>query len=118
MHRITRDRPLTPEEAAKYKQLREQIADDLPDLLARRDERAGVTDIRRDLFAVKVPCSDGTNTLAWCITKIFREREPAEQFRRAEQAHKHRDYPLVRPLLVHPSQRVVDVYLLAGNEIW
>ena len=39
MKRITRDRRLTPEEAAKCKTIREQVAAELPDLIARRHER-------------------------------------------------------------------------------
>src|ERR1700687_2701921 len=39
MRRITRDRRLTPEETAKYKAIREQIAGELPDLVARHHER-------------------------------------------------------------------------------
>jgi len=39
MKRITRDRRLTPEEAAKYKTIREQVTGELPDLIARHDER-------------------------------------------------------------------------------
>jgi DNA-binding Xre family transcriptional regulator len=41
MKRISRGRPLTPEEAAKYRQVREQVAEELPDLIARHHERAG-----------------------------------------------------------------------------
>lgn len=40
MKRITRDRRLTPEEVAKYKAVREQIAEELPELIARHHERA------------------------------------------------------------------------------
>jgi DNA-binding XRE family transcriptional regulator len=39
MRRITRDRRLTPEDAAKYKAVREQVAAELPDLIARHHER-------------------------------------------------------------------------------
>ena len=39
MKRITRNRRLTPEEAAKYKVIREQVADELPDLIARHPHR-------------------------------------------------------------------------------
>jgi ribosome-binding protein aMBF1 (putative translation factor) len=39
MKRIIRDRRLTPEEAAKYKAIREQVAEELPDLIARHHER-------------------------------------------------------------------------------
>lgn len=33
--RITRDRPLTDEEKAKYRQIREQVADELPEIKRR-----------------------------------------------------------------------------------
>jgi predicted transcriptional regulator len=39
MQRITRQRRLTPEEAAVYRKVRQQIAEELPDILARRGER-------------------------------------------------------------------------------
>jgi DNA-binding XRE family transcriptional regulator len=39
MRRIARDRRLTPEEAAEYREVREQIAEELPDLVARHHER-------------------------------------------------------------------------------
>ncbi len=38
MRRITRDRRLTPAEAAKYREVREQIAEELPDLIARHQD--------------------------------------------------------------------------------
>jgi len=44
MKRIIRDRRLTPEEAAKYKAVREQVAEELPDLIARHHERTAVLD--------------------------------------------------------------------------
>jgi DNA-binding XRE family transcriptional regulator len=44
MKRITRDRRLTPEEAAKYKGIREQVAEELPDLIARHHERTAGLD--------------------------------------------------------------------------
>ena len=39
MKRITHDRRLTPEETAKYKAVREQVAQELPELIARHHER-------------------------------------------------------------------------------
>src|SRR5437763_11174343 len=39
MRRIVRDRRLTPEEAAKYRQVREQVEAELPELVARHQER-------------------------------------------------------------------------------
>ncbi|HVS35730.1 MAG TPA: helix-turn-helix transcriptional regulator [Gemmataceae bacterium] len=44
MRRITRDRRLTPEEAAKYKTVREQVAAELPDLVGRHQERMAIRD--------------------------------------------------------------------------
>jgi predicted transcriptional regulator len=51
MKRITRNRVLTPEEAAKYKTIREQVADELPDLVARHHERMASLDQLEKLFA-------------------------------------------------------------------
>ena len=44
MKRITRNRRLTPKEAAKYKAIREQVADELPELIARHHERMASLD--------------------------------------------------------------------------
>lgn len=45
MRRVTRDRRLTPEEATKYTAVREQIAAELPELVARHHERQGADDL-------------------------------------------------------------------------
>jgi DNA-binding XRE family transcriptional regulator len=50
MKRITRDRRLTPEETAKYKAVREQVAEELPDLIARHHERMAVLDQLQELL--------------------------------------------------------------------
>lgn len=44
MKRITRNRRLTPEEVAKYKAIREQVAVELPDLVTRHHERMATLD--------------------------------------------------------------------------
>ncbi len=44
MKRITRTRRLTPEEVAKYKAIREQVAEELPDLIERHHERMAALD--------------------------------------------------------------------------
>jgi DNA-binding XRE family transcriptional regulator len=44
MKRIARGRRLTPEEAAKFKQIRAQVAEELPDLVARHHERMASLD--------------------------------------------------------------------------
>lgn len=51
MKRITRDRRLTPEEAAKYRAVREQIAAELPELIERHNERMAALDQLHDLLA-------------------------------------------------------------------
>ena len=50
MKRIIRDRRLTPEEAAKYKAIREQVAEELPDLIARHHERMATLDQLQELL--------------------------------------------------------------------
>jgi DNA-binding XRE family transcriptional regulator len=42
MRRITRNQPLTPEEAAKNKAIRDQVMEELPDLVRRHQERLAV----------------------------------------------------------------------------
>ena len=49
LQRITRNRRLTPEEAAKYREVREQIAEELPELITRHDERLVALDQLADL---------------------------------------------------------------------
>jgi DNA-binding XRE family transcriptional regulator len=51
MKRINRDRRLTPEEAAKYNAVREQVAEELPDLIARHHERMAALEQLEGLFA-------------------------------------------------------------------
>jgi DNA-binding phage protein len=51
MKRITRDRRLTPEEAAKYQSIREQVAAELPDLIERHHERMAALDQLQELLA-------------------------------------------------------------------
>ena len=51
MKRITRDRRLTPEEAAKYQAVREQVAEELPDLIARHHERTAALDHLQELLS-------------------------------------------------------------------
>lgn len=44
MKRIIRERRLTPEEAAKYRAIREQVAKELPELVARHEEQVAAPD--------------------------------------------------------------------------
>ena len=50
MKRIIRNRRLTREEAAKYKDIRRKIAKELPDLIVRHHERKAALDQLRDLL--------------------------------------------------------------------
>jgi DNA-binding Xre family transcriptional regulator len=50
MRRIIRDRKLTPEEAAKYGEVRKKIAEELPELIARHHERMNTMDQLEDLL--------------------------------------------------------------------
>lgn len=50
MKRISRDRRLTREEAAKYKAIREQVAEELPDLIARHHQRMAALDQLQNLL--------------------------------------------------------------------
>ena len=50
MRRITRNRRLTPQEAAKYKAIREQVAEELPDLVARHHQRMASLDQLQELL--------------------------------------------------------------------
>jgi len=51
MKRITRDRPLSPVEAARSLEVREQIAEELPDLIARHQERLAALDQLDELLS-------------------------------------------------------------------
>jgi DNA-binding phage protein len=48
--RISRNRRLTSEEAAKYQAIREQVAEELPDLIARHHERMASLDQLQELL--------------------------------------------------------------------
>ena len=50
MKHITRNRRLTPKEAAKYKTIREQVAVELPNLVARHHERMATLDQLQELL--------------------------------------------------------------------
>ena len=50
LKRVTRDRRLSPEEAAKYDEVRGQIAGELPELIDRHQERVAALDGLEELF--------------------------------------------------------------------
>ena len=53
MKRINRDRRLTPDEAAKYKAIREKVAAELPDLIERHHEREELHELLAQLKAAR-----------------------------------------------------------------
>src|ERR1017187_152892 len=50
MKRMTRNRRLTPHEAAKYKAIRERVAAELPDLIQRHHQRMAAVDQLQELL--------------------------------------------------------------------
>ena len=50
MRRITRNRPLTAEEAQKYRQIRQQVAEELPELVARHHQRLAAREQLEQVF--------------------------------------------------------------------
>ncbi len=50
IRRIARHRRLTPDEAAKYRKVREQVAEELPELVARHRQRAETADQLAELL--------------------------------------------------------------------
>jgi superfamily II DNA or RNA helicase len=63
MKRITRDRRLTPEEAAKYNKIREQVAQELPDLIARHHQRMAARAATPSIPTVSMKyATDGSST--------------------------------------------------------
>jgi DNA-binding XRE family transcriptional regulator len=50
MKEIMRNRNLTPEEAAKYKVVRERVAEELPSLIARHHQRMAAADQLQELL--------------------------------------------------------------------
>jgi hypothetical protein len=46
VNRITRESRLSPEEGTKYREIREQVAEELPDLMARHQERLMALEVR------------------------------------------------------------------------
>ena len=44
IRRVTRNRRLTAEESAKYKEIRERVAEELPDLISRHHKRLAALD--------------------------------------------------------------------------
>lgn len=51
IRRVTRNRRLTAEESAKYKEIRERIAEELPELVSRHHERLAALDQLAALLA-------------------------------------------------------------------
>jgi len=50
MRRLVRDRRLTPEEAAMGRKIREQVSQELPDLISRHHQRVAAVDQLHDLL--------------------------------------------------------------------
>jgi DNA-binding XRE family transcriptional regulator len=87
MKRITRDRRLAPEEAAKYREVRQRVAEELPDLVARHHQRMAALDqpeeLLRQLKAAREEQGLSLSDVArltgmdrWAISKLETGRRP------------------------------------------
>src|SRR5258708_2159610 len=70
MKRITRDRRLTPEEVARYKAVREQVAEELPDLIARHHERMAASDQLQELLRQLKAARDAKGLSLAALTEL------------------------------------------------
>lgn len=69
--------------------------------------------IRKDIFAVKE--YDGTQG-GWCFVRMTRSQESAIRY--AKDIMRSHCLVIVRKAkIVHPSQKIVDAFILAGNTI-
>jgi len=73
--------------------------------------------IRKDLFAVKVFSDVGYRQGAWVTELVTGDRRVAFRYRQDTIENHHRDFPLVEPRVVHPSQELVGAFLAVGNSI-
>jgi hypothetical protein len=76
------------------------------------------TQIRRDIFAVKVFEDVGETDGAWVFVGMFRSLESAKRWmNNCFVSLGERYFPSVSPKIVHPSQFVVSCFVAAGNRI-
>ena len=68
--------------------------------------------IRKDLFALRVWTADG-----WCYQYITRDKDDAVGRRDFMKRDLSREFPLMDPQVVHPSQSIVDYYINVGNYV-
>jgi DNA-binding XRE family transcriptional regulator len=70
MKRIARKRRLTSEEAAKYRAVRQQVAAEVPDLLARHAERTAARDQLQALFRQLKAARESQGLTLAAVTEI------------------------------------------------
>jgi hypothetical protein len=72
---------------------------------------------RKDLYAVKLYQKVSDTKAAWVTVFVSKSKESAINTRDFHAKDRSRQFPLVKPKLVHPLQATVDAYLIAGNAI-
>ena len=70
MKRVIRNRRLTSEEAAKYDAIRGQIAEELPELIARHHERTAVLDEWQELLGQLKAAREGKGLSLTDLTEL------------------------------------------------
>ena len=115
MNRVTRNRRLTPQEGAKYKAIREQVAGELPDLIARHHERVATLGQLQELLAqlkaareAKGLSSSGAGELSErCYARILWRQRPDGSF-----AYTTGDYGFLRDGRSYPRPQVMTLFHL------
>lgn len=69
--------------------------------------------MRKNLYAVKIRCGD-TGVDGWVVERICRSIDTAQRY---QNQRKPSSGYFLRSKIVHPSQRVVDVWVVCGNQI-
>lgn len=70
MKRIIRDRRLRSDEAAKYKAIRDKVAEELPDLIARHQERMATLDQLQELLKQLKAAREGKGLSLADVTEL------------------------------------------------
>ena len=108
MKRTVRDRPLTPEEAAKYKAIREKVAAELPELVARHEERTASLD-RLDEVVRQLKATREAKGLSLADMTERTGMDGASTLETGQAGRRHTvvDGSIRRP--IHPPPRTISV---------
>ena len=106
IRRITRNRRLTAEESAKYKKVRERVAEELPELIARHHERLSAFDQLGELLKqLKVAREERGLSLSDLTDLTGMDRSAISNSRRDNGP-------------IRPSRRLCATPRQSGNILW